>query len=180
MWCGVVWCGVVRCGVVWCGVVWCGVVWCGVVWCGVVWCGVVWCGEVWCCEMWYGEVWCGEVWCVGEWMDSSGDFCYQQINSWHRQIISSFNTSNEIIYSQTGQQRFYLGHNDDIICLATNQNPKFKNIIATGEIGQRPSIHVWSATTMMTSSVLSGFLQGGVRAVDFSCSGGVVVAVLLW
>ncbi|ESN91894.1 hypothetical protein HELRODRAFT_181950 [Helobdella robusta] len=77
----------------------------------------------------------------------------------------------------TGCQRFYLGHSDDIISLATNQNPRYKGIVATGDIGQRPTIHVWHSKTMSTNSVLSGVLKGGVVSVDFSCGGKLLVAV---
>lgn len=35
----------------------------------------------------------------------------------------------------TGTQSFYLEHTDDILCLTVNQHPKYKNIIASGQIG---------------------------------------------
>ncbi|XP_058881491.1 echinoderm microtubule-associated protein-like 6 isoform X3 [Acipenser ruthenus] len=35
----------------------------------------------------------------------------------------------------TGTQSFYLEHTDDILCLTVNQHPKYKNVIATGQIG---------------------------------------------
>lgn len=34
-----------------------------------------------------------------------------------------------------GTQSFYLEHTDDVLCLTANQHPKFKNIIASGQIG---------------------------------------------
>lgn len=34
-----------------------------------------------------------------------------------------------------GTQSFYLEHSDDILCLTVNQHPKYKNVIATGQIG---------------------------------------------
>lgn len=37
----------------------------------------------------------------------------------------------------TGTQSFYLEHTDDILCLTVNQHPKYQNIIATGQIGER-------------------------------------------
>lgn len=35
-----------------------------------------------------------------------------------------------------GTQSFYLEHSDDILCLTVNQHPKYKNVIATGQIGK--------------------------------------------
>ena len=38
-----------------------------------------------------------------------------------------------IVYDvQSGQQKFYLEHTDDIISLAVNQHHKYQNIVATG------------------------------------------------
>lgn len=42
-----------------------------------------------------------------------------------------------------GTQSFYLEHTDDILCLTVNQHPKFKNIIATGQIGTLRCLCVW-------------------------------------
>ena len=36
----------------------------------------------------------------------------------------------------SGTQSFYLEHTDDILCLTVNQHPKYKNVIATGQIGR--------------------------------------------
>lgn len=38
-------------------------------------------------------------------------------------------------FCSAGTQSFYLEHTDDILCLTVNQHPKYKNIIATGQIG---------------------------------------------
>ncbi|XP_033734062.1 echinoderm microtubule-associated protein-like 6 [Pecten maximus] len=77
----------------------------------------------------------------------------------------------------SGQQSFYLEHTDDIICLAVNQHPKFKGLIASGQIGIVPSVHVWDASTKETKSILKGGHTKGVCAVDFSCSGKYVLSV---
>ena len=39
------------------------------------------------------------------------------------------------VFSAAGTQSFYLEHTDDILSLTVNQHPKYKNIIATGQIG---------------------------------------------
>lgn len=37
----------------------------------------------------------------------------------------------------TGSQSFYLEHTDDILCLTVNQHPKYRNVVATSQIGRR-------------------------------------------
>ncbi|XP_078490103.1 echinoderm microtubule-associated protein-like 6 [Ciona intestinalis] len=77
----------------------------------------------------------------------------------------------------SGQQSFYIEHTDDIISLNVNQHPKFPNIIATGQIGSNPTIHVWDATSKQTLSILKGFHVGGVCSVNFSASGKLLLSV---
>ncbi len=74
-------------------------------------------------------------------------------------------------------QAFYLEHTDDIISLAVNRNPKFKNIVATGQIGMTPLIRVWDASTFETLTVLSGLHKNGICSLDFSSSGRYLVSV---
>lgn len=83
-----------------------------------------------------------------------------------------------IVYNlETKTQTFYLEHTDDIICLAMNQNPKFKNIVATGQIGTNPMVHVWNVSTKQTLSIVQGFHEKGVCSVKFSSSGRYLVTV---
>ena len=71
-----------------------------------------------------------------------------------------------IVYSKaTHQQRYYSAHTDDILCLALH--PK-KSLVATGQIGRDPTVHVWNVETMETMSILQGQHSRGVCAVDFS------------
>ena len=74
-------------------------------------------------------------------------------------------------------QSFYLQHTDDIICLGVNEHPKYKNVIATGQIGAQPEVNIWDAGTKETISVLKGFHTKGVCAVNFSCGGKLLVTV---
>jgi len=53
-----------------------------------------------------------------------------------------------------GNQSFYLEHSDDILCLTINQYPKYKNIVASGQIGVQPTIRLWDAISKNTVSVL--------------------------
>ncbi len=68
-------------------------------------------------------------------------------------------------------------HNDDIISLAVNENPKFKNIVATGQIGVVPEIHIWNALTLEKLSILTGSHKNGVCSLNFSSSGKLLVSV---
>ncbi len=79
----------------------------------------------------------------------------------------------------TCAQTFYLEHSDDIISLCINENPRFKNVIATGQIGKSSEIHIWDAITKETLSVLTGLINGneGVCSLGFSSSGKTLVSV---
>ncbi|XP_069772417.1 echinoderm microtubule-associated protein-like 5 isoform X2 [Narcine bancroftii] len=77
----------------------------------------------------------------------------------------------------TGIQSFYLEHTDDILCLTVNQHPKFQKIIATGQVGSAPLIHVWDATTKQTFSVLRCYHSKGVCCVSFSATGKLLLSV---
>uniref|UniRef100_A0A2K6G4N4 EMAP like 5 n=1 Tax=Propithecus coquereli TaxID=379532 RepID=A0A2K6G4N4_PROCO len=74
-----------------------------------------------------------------------------------------------VIYNrQQNTQRFYLGHDDDILCLAIHP---LKDYVATGQVGRDPSIHIWDTETIKPLSILKGCHQYGVCAVDFSADG---------
>ncbi|KAI4568505.1 hypothetical protein MJT46_008303 [Ovis ammon polii x Ovis aries] len=74
-----------------------------------------------------------------------------------------------VIYNrQQNTQRFYLGHDDDILCLAVHP---LKDYVATGQVGRDPSIHIWDTETIKPLSILKGYHQYGVCAVDFSADG---------
>ncbi|XP_071235743.1 echinoderm microtubule-associated protein-like 6 isoform X1 [Salvelinus alpinus] len=84
----------------------------------------------------------------------------------------------------TGTQSFYLEHTDDILCLTVNQHPKYKNVIATGQIGEvtdlpgtTPSIHVWDAMSKQTLSILRCSHAKGVGYVNFSATGKLLLSV---
>ncbi|RXM95556.1 Echinoderm microtubule-associated protein-like 5 [Acipenser ruthenus] len=74
-----------------------------------------------------------------------------------------------VVYNrQQNTQRFYLGHDDDILCLAIHP---LKDYVATGQVGRDSSIHIWDSEMLKTLSVLKGHHQYGVCAVDFSADG---------
>ncbi|XP_028844275.1 echinoderm microtubule-associated protein-like 6 isoform X1 [Denticeps clupeoides] len=84
----------------------------------------------------------------------------------------------------TGTQSFYLEHTDDILCLTVNQHPKYKNVIATGQIGDvteqpgtTPCIHVWDAMSKQTLSILRCSHAKGISYVNFSATGKLLLSV---
>lgn len=77
----------------------------------------------------------------------------------------------------TKAQEYYLEHTDDIISLTVNLNKNFKNIVATGQVGTKPDIHIWHALTRETLSILSGLHENGVMSLNFSSSGKFLVSI---
>ena len=75
------------------------------------------------------------------------------------------------------KQRFYHGHDDDIISMALHPE---NDLIATGQIGKNPTIHVWDPTwkkskasaEITTIATLSGFHQRGISHLAFNCTKG--------
>lgn len=75
---------------------------------------------------------------------------------------------------RTNRQRHFIHHTDDITCLASHPE---RNIIATGEVGRRPVIHVWNATTVELIVSIQGDLEKGVKHLAFSSDGRYLAAV---
>ncbi|KAJ4460558.1 putative 77 kDa echinoderm microtubule-associated protein [Paratrimastix pyriformis] len=88
---------------------------------------------------------------------------------------------------ETGQQRFYLGHDNDIMCLAINPA---KNLVATGQesydprkaergAGKAPTVHLWDPATMAPVAVLGreGPHTVGVNVVSFSPDGRYLLSI---
>ncbi|XP_078516147.1 echinoderm microtubule-associated protein-like 5 isoform X2 [Lissotriton helveticus] len=74
-----------------------------------------------------------------------------------------------VVYNrQQNTQRFYLGHDDDILCLAIHP---LKDYVATGQVGRDCTVHIWDTETIKPLSVLKGYHHFGVCAVDFSADG---------
>uniref|UniRef100_A0A8C7YJ93 EMAP like 5 n=1 Tax=Oryzias sinensis TaxID=183150 RepID=A0A8C7YJ93_9TELE len=80
-----------------------------------------------------------------------------------------------VVYNgQQNTQRFYMGHDDDILCLAIHP---LKDFVATGQVGRDSSVHVWDTETLKPISVLKGSHQLGVCALDFSADGRRLVSI---
>lgn len=70
---------------------------------------------------------------------------------------------------QTNTQKFHLAHKDDIMSIAIHPSGKF---IATGEIGPKPLISVWSIDNVQAPvASFSAPLVKGVQQLTFSPSG---------
>ncbi|KAJ4460559.1 putative 77 kDa echinoderm microtubule-associated protein [Paratrimastix pyriformis] len=76
------------------------------------------------------------------------------------------------------EQRFYLGHDNDIMCLTVNNA---KDLVATGQesfdprksergVKSAPSVHLWNPITMATVAVLKGHTTG-IKCLTFSPDG---------
>lgn len=77
-----------------------------------------------------------------------------------------------IVYNtEDGTQKFYLEHTDDIVSLALNNSSRYDNVIATGQVGVVPTIHIWDSVTLETFSIVQGFHKKAVCAVSFSADG---------
>uniref|UniRef100_A0A3Q4I110 HELP domain-containing protein n=1 Tax=Neolamprologus brichardi TaxID=32507 RepID=A0A3Q4I110_NEOBR len=111
-----------------------------------------------------------------------------------------FDCRNNLFYSQAGEvvyhvaavavvynrlqhsQRFYLGHDDDILSLAVHP---LKDYVASAQVCPAdrsasrlaPSIHVWDAMTKQTLSILRCSHAKGVGYVNFSATGKLLLSV---
>jgi WD40 repeat protein len=61
--------------------------------------------------------------------------------------------------------------------MAVHNGDKRGNIVASGQIGENPTIHIWDAQTRKTLSVLSGKHKRGVCSLGFSTSGKLLLSV---
>jgi len=95
-----------------------------------------------------------------------------------------YNASGEVVYSSAGvgiiyntvehAQKFYIGHDDDIISLAMSPCRQY---VATGQLGKRPVVRVWDASTGQEICVLPHFHKRGIPCVTFSPDGKRIASV---
>ncbi|XP_066266402.1 echinoderm microtubule-associated protein-like 6 [Branchiostoma lanceolatum] len=78
-------------------------------------------------------------------------------------------------------QRFFMGHNDDIISLALHPE---RTLVATGQVGDEsgkvgsvPFVCVWDSNTTQAVSILKGVHAMGARILDFDATGERLVSV---
>lgn len=68
----------------------------------------------------------------------------------------------------TNTQRHFVEHTDLITCLKCYHTVDGKTIVATGECGQRPAVHVWDVDSRRVLATLRGFHRNGIVQLDFS------------
>eukprot|EP00051_Salpingoeca_urceolata_P007134 m.94665 g.94665 ORF g.94665 m.94665 type:complete len:1961 (-) comp15130_c0_seq1:316-6198(-) len=73
-----------------------------------------------------------------------------------------------ILDTHSEEQSHYRVHTDDILCLSVHPGGK---LVATGQVGKVPEIHVWDSSTHKTVAILKGGHERGVCAVAFSPDG---------
>jgi WD40 repeat protein len=77
-----------------------------------------------------------------------------------------FAASVGIIYDKSNNtQSYYVGHDDDITCLAIDETGKY---VATGQRGRVPRVHLWSALTGRLVKRLQPFHRGPIAVLNFS------------
>ena len=63
-------------------------------------------------------------------------------------------------------QRHYTHHDQEVIsCAVSNLNG---SLVATGELGTMPAIHVWSSRTLESLQVIKGIHSKGIHLLAFS------------
>jgi hypothetical protein len=95
-----------------------------------------------------------------------------------------FDTRNNVQYSPEGHlvyhtasigivldkkfhsQKFFMEHGDDISCLCSHDTH-----VATGQLGRRPTIHVWDSRTISSKLAIQGLLKDGISQICFSNNG---------
>jgi microtubule-associated protein-like 6 len=92
-------------------------------------------------------------------------------------------TNNKIVYNAAGlgivmdidtnTQQFFGKHIDDVTAIAYHPET---GVVATGELGPKPTVYVWNAETTETIATLKGGVIKGIVSLAFSPSGQKLVA----
>ena len=95
-----------------------------------------------------------------------------------------YNDAGEIVYTSAAvgiiydkvrhHQKFYIGHDDDVVCMAVDPSGNF---VATGQQGKKPAIHVWDSETGTRLCKLPAWHQRAVIAIAFSPDGKKILSV---
>eukprot|EP01042_Synura_sphagnicola_P001496 gene1496-1726_t len=70
-----------------------------------------------------------------------------------------------------GTQAHFIEHTDVVMCIKVFLNEQGNTLVASGESGVRPSIHIWDCQSREILSTLKGFHRNGVTLLDFSPDG---------
>jgi microtubule-associated protein-like 6 len=92
-----------------------------------------------------------------------------------KNTIAYFAAAVGIVHNlETNTQKFFLGHSDEILCLAYHPE---RRLVVTGEKGKIPAIHVWSVDTCQEVAKIAGFHNRGVVSVAFNKDGSKIATV---
>lgn len=77
-----------------------------------------------------------------------------------------------VMNKKNQSQKFFFGHYDDITCLDV-----YDTLVATGQVGKIPSIHIWDSSTCKSRGVITSPLQRGISHLCFSNNGKKLAAI---
>ena len=110
-------------------------------------------------------------WCAGY----RGHDCRENVKYSHAGKIIFHSAALGIVYDrETHTQKFYTGHTDDILSLSLHPT---KDLVATGQIGRDPEIHVWDAEELTAVSIFKGVHERGICALEFTQDGKKLLSV---
>eukprot|EP01041_Mallomonas_annulata_P001147 gene1147-2216_t len=78
-----------------------------------------------------------------------------------------------ILNVQQGTQQHFIEHSDLVTCMRLSHNFQGQGttLVASGECGLKPAIHVWDCDTRIVLATLQGFHRRGILSLDFSPDG---------
>jgi microtubule-associated protein-like 6 len=99
-------------------------------------------------------------------------------NGFYSRQSLSYSAKGELVYA-TGavvvihnvalrEQNFFVQHTDNVLCVKVYHTKEGSTIVASGEVGVVPAVHVWDCSTQVLLSTLKGFHRGAVQQLDFS------------
>ena len=71
-----------------------------------------------------------------------------------------------MLYVSFNKQKFYTAHENEVISIAVSHQRG--TYIASGELAQRPSIHIWNSSSRETLMILKGHHMNGVHLLSFA------------
>ena len=104
-------------------------------------------------------------WCAGY----RGHDCRENVKYAQSGEVVFHSAALGVVYNRENHtQRFYTAHSDDLLCLTIHPT---KDIVASGQIGREPEIHVWDVAELNTISIFKGVHERGICAVEFTSDG---------
>jgi WD40 repeat protein len=105
----------------------------------------------------------------------SCDRCRDAMKYTHSGEVLFFSAAIAATMNQnTHEQKFYIEHISTISTMAVHP---LEDIVATGEVGEVPSIRVWDSITKKTYSILEGFHRRTIAQLAFSPDGTLLASV---